>query len=222
MTSEEEKGKEIFKLALPVKAFVWRNLTCTTEHNGSQNSSPLHFRMRFIVWPCTCKQLSLKPCCPRDLTRQFSSGQNCAFMVIIKNHHYSTLLPTVTFKGKPVIRPKVLSGVLSVSYNQKQVHISLSRKLCFTSFHTIYIYWSLPYVWHKVIGVNLQWNKIHYLSYSYIMAEKKIKRVTVKRNNLKGLFMVSAMEIVLKSYRLHCSDMSSLPLVKCQLAESGV
>lgn len=158
-----------------------------------------------------------------------SSAQDCAFMVIIKNHHYSILLSIVTFKGKLVLRPKVFPGVLSISYNQKRVHISLSRKLYFTSTHTIYIHWSLPYVWHKVkyflcivIGVNLQWNKIQYLSYSYILAEKKFKRVAVMRNNLKGLFMLSAMEIVLKSYKLHCSDMSSFPLVKRQPAEPGV
>lgn len=56
----------------------------------------------------------------------------------------------VTFKGKLILRLKVFSGVLSASYNQKQVYISLSRKLYVTSPHTIYIHWSLPYVWHKV------------------------------------------------------------------------
>lgn len=150
MTSGEENEKQTFKLALPVKLCVWRNFTCTTEHSGSQNSSPLHFRRRFMVWPCTCKQLPLKPWCPRDLTGQFSSGQYCAFMVIIKNQFYSILSSIVTFKGKLILRLKVFSGVLSASYNQKQVYISLSRKLYVTSPHTIYIHWSLPYVWHKV------------------------------------------------------------------------
>lgn len=131
----------------PVFEETWLVLLSTV---GPRTVQLCHLRRRSMVWSCTCKQLPLEPYCPRDLTGQFSSGQNCGFIVIIKNHHCSTLSPIVTFNRKVVIRLKVFSDVLSVSYNQKQLHISLSRKLYFTSLHTIYIHWSLPYVWHKV------------------------------------------------------------------------